>query len=100
MSPPPSLPAALDPPPLPQQQIFQPLDYESLQQELALKESVWRRVSPNREAECTHSTTTTVVFRMDQTPSCATAAATTTTTTTPGTTGATQVPARETRSAL
>ncbi|XP_076159630.1 glutaminase kidney isoform, mitochondrial-like isoform X4 [Alosa pseudoharengus] len=71
-----------------QRPIFRPMDYESLQQELALKESVWRRVSPH-EAECALSST--VVFRMDEAASSGAA--------TSGANGA-QAPARETRSAI
>ncbi|XP_060033555.1 glutaminase kidney isoform, mitochondrial isoform X5 [Erinaceus europaeus] len=40
---------------------FRPLDYESLQQELALKETVWKKVSP----ESNEDVSTTVVYRME-----------------------------------
>uniref|UniRef100_A0A8C5QI63 glutaminase n=1 Tax=Leptobrachium leishanense TaxID=445787 RepID=A0A8C5QI63_9ANUR len=38
-----------------------PLDYEHLQEELALKDTVWKKVSP----ESTEDTSTTVVYRME-----------------------------------
>ncbi|XP_057707473.1 glutaminase kidney isoform, mitochondrial isoform X1 [Corythoichthys intestinalis] len=44
------------------QQIFGPMDYESLQQELALKAPLWKKVSPT---ESHQDTSTTVVYRMD-----------------------------------
>lgn len=43
------------------QHSFGPLDYESLQQELALKETVWKKVSP----ESNEDISTTVVYRME-----------------------------------
>lgn len=42
---------------------FGPMDYESLQQELALKDSFWRKVLP---IECNEDSSTTVVYRMDK----------------------------------
>ncbi|XP_030064834.1 glutaminase kidney isoform, mitochondrial isoform X1 [Microcaecilia unicolor] len=44
-----------------QRHSFGPMDYESLQQELALKETVWKKVSP----ESHEDTSTTVVYRME-----------------------------------
>ncbi|XP_061081563.1 glutaminase kidney isoform, mitochondrial-like isoform X2 [Conger conger] len=44
------------------QQPVGPMDYESLQKELALKESLWKRVSPT---ECNEDSSTTVVYRME-----------------------------------
>ncbi|XP_041499583.1 glutaminase kidney isoform, mitochondrial-like isoform X2 [Microtus oregoni] len=44
-----------------QRHSFGPLDYESLQQELALKDTVWKKVSP----ESSEDTSTTVVYRME-----------------------------------
>ncbi|KAF4108809.1 hypothetical protein G5714_009882 [Onychostoma macrolepis] len=44
------------------QYTFGPLDYESLQKELALKDTVWRKVSPT---ECNEDSSTTVVYRME-----------------------------------
>ncbi|XP_067300448.1 glutaminase kidney isoform, mitochondrial isoform X3 [Pseudorasbora parva] len=44
------------------QQTFGPLDYESLQKELALKDTVWTKVSPT---ECNEDSSTTVVYRME-----------------------------------
>lgn len=41
---------------------FGPMDYESLQQELALKDTLWKKVSPT---ECMEDTSTTLVYRMD-----------------------------------
>ncbi|CAB1346706.1 unnamed protein product, partial [Coregonus sp. 'balchen'] len=41
---------------------FGPLDYESLQQELALKDSLWKKVVPT---ECHEDSSTTVVYRME-----------------------------------
>nr|XP_046259976.1 glutaminase kidney isoform, mitochondrial isoform X3 [Scatophagus argus] len=41
---------------------FGPMDYESLQQELALKAPLWRKVSPT---ESHQDSSTTVVYRMD-----------------------------------
>ncbi|KAJ8384106.1 hypothetical protein AAFF_G00208970 [Aldrovandia affinis] len=43
------------------QQCFGPMDYRSLQKELALKDSLWKRVSP---AESDVNSSTTVVYRM------------------------------------
>ncbi|XP_067266586.1 glutaminase kidney isoform, mitochondrial isoform X3 [Chanodichthys erythropterus] len=43
-------------------QTFGPLDYESLQKELALKDTVWTKVSPT---ECNEDSSTTVVYRME-----------------------------------
>ncbi|XP_077072221.1 glutaminase kidney isoform, mitochondrial isoform X5 [Siphateles boraxobius] len=43
------------------QQTFGPMDYESLQKELALKDTVWTKVSP---IECNEDSSTTVVYRM------------------------------------
>ncbi|XP_028835383.1 glutaminase a isoform X3 [Denticeps clupeoides] len=45
------------------QQPIGPLDYKSLQQELALNDSVWKKVSP---AEVDSDLSTTVVYRMKQ----------------------------------
>lgn len=45
-----------------QQQTFGPMDYESLQKELALKDTVWTKVSPT---ECNEDSSTTVVYRME-----------------------------------
>ncbi|XP_058642658.1 glutaminase kidney isoform, mitochondrial isoform X5 [Onychostoma macrolepis] len=45
-----------------QRYTFGPLDYESLQKELALKDTVWRKVSPT---ECNEDSSTTVVYRME-----------------------------------
>ncbi|XP_076119405.1 glutaminase kidney isoform, mitochondrial isoform X3 [Alosa pseudoharengus] len=45
-----------------QQHIFGPMDYESLQQELALKDSLWKKVSPT---ESNQDSSTTVVYRME-----------------------------------
>ncbi|XP_073710743.1 glutaminase kidney isoform, mitochondrial isoform X4 [Misgurnus anguillicaudatus] len=42
---------------------FGPMDYESLQQELALKDNFWRKVLP---IECNEDSSTTVVYRMDK----------------------------------
>ncbi|XP_017259460.1 glutaminase kidney isoform, mitochondrial isoform X3 [Kryptolebias marmoratus] len=42
---------------------FGPMDYESLQQELALKAPLWKKVSP---AESDQDSSTTVVYRMDK----------------------------------
>ncbi|XP_056650110.1 glutaminase kidney isoform, mitochondrial isoform X4 [Monodelphis domestica] len=44
-----------------QRHAFGPLDYESLQQELALKDTVWKKVSP----EANEDISTTVVYRME-----------------------------------
>ncbi|XP_061464184.1 glutaminase kidney isoform, mitochondrial isoform X2 [Rhineura floridana] len=44
-----------------QRHSFGPLDYESLQHELALKETVWKKVSP----ESNEDISTTVVYRME-----------------------------------
>ncbi|XP_038605343.1 glutaminase kidney isoform, mitochondrial isoform X2 [Tachyglossus aculeatus] len=44
-----------------QRPAFGPLDCESLQQELALKETVWKKVSP----EAAEDVSTTVVYRME-----------------------------------
>ncbi|XP_077393851.1 glutaminase kidney isoform, mitochondrial isoform X2 [Festucalex cinctus] len=44
------------------QQFFGPMDYESLQQELALKAPLWKKVSAT---ESHQDTSTTVVYRMD-----------------------------------
>ncbi|XP_062862470.1 glutaminase kidney isoform, mitochondrial isoform X2 [Trichomycterus rosablanca] len=44
------------------QHSFGPLDYESLQQELALKDCLWTEVSPT---ESNQDSSTTVVYRMD-----------------------------------
>ncbi|XP_062390539.1 glutaminase kidney isoform, mitochondrial isoform X4 [Sardina pilchardus] len=41
---------------------FGPMDYESLQQELALKDSLWKKVSPT---ESNQDSSTTVVYRME-----------------------------------
>ncbi|XP_053554599.1 glutaminase kidney isoform, mitochondrial isoform X1 [Bombina bombina] len=41
---------------------YGPMDYEQLQQELALKDTVWKKVSPESNED---STTTTVVYRME-----------------------------------
>lgn len=38
------------------------MDYESLQQELALKDTLWKKVSPQ---ECDEDSSTTVVYRME-----------------------------------
>ncbi|XP_076858490.1 glutaminase kidney isoform, mitochondrial isoform X4 [Brachyhypopomus gauderio] len=45
-----------------QRHTFGPMDYESLQQELALKDTLWKKVSPT---ESNDDTSTTVVYRMD-----------------------------------
>lgn len=45
------------------QQTFGPMDYESLQQELALKAPLWKKVSPTESNE---DSSTTVVYRMDK----------------------------------
>ncbi|XP_062862471.1 glutaminase kidney isoform, mitochondrial isoform X3 [Trichomycterus rosablanca] len=45
-----------------QRHSFGPLDYESLQQELALKDCLWTEVSPT---ESNQDSSTTVVYRMD-----------------------------------
>lgn len=45
-----------------QQLSFGPMDYESLQRELALKAPLWRKVSPT---ESHQDSSTTVVYRMD-----------------------------------
>ncbi|XP_060786449.1 glutaminase kidney isoform, mitochondrial isoform X5 [Neoarius graeffei] len=45
-----------------QRHTFGPMDYESLQQELALKDSLWKKVSPT---ESTEDTSTTVIYRLD-----------------------------------
>lgn len=39
------------------------MDYESLQQELALKAPLWKKVSPTESNE---DSSTTVVYRMDK----------------------------------
>ncbi|XP_038575490.1 glutaminase kidney isoform, mitochondrial isoform X2 [Micropterus salmoides] len=44
-------------------QTFGPMDYESLQQELALKAPLWKKVSPT---ESHQDCSTTVVYRMDK----------------------------------
>ncbi|XP_061774540.1 glutaminase kidney isoform, mitochondrial isoform X5 [Nerophis ophidion] len=44
------------------QQFFGPMDYDSLQQELALKAPLWKKVSPT---ESHQDTSTTVVYRVD-----------------------------------
>uniref|UniRef100_A0A8K9XZC2 glutaminase n=1 Tax=Oncorhynchus mykiss TaxID=8022 RepID=A0A8K9XZC2_ONCMY len=41
---------------------FGPMDYESLQQELALKDSLWKKVVPT---DCHEDSSTTVVYRME-----------------------------------
>ncbi|KAL7882133.1 hypothetical protein AOLI_G00089820 [Acnodon oligacanthus] len=41
---------------------FGPMDYESLQQELALKDTLWKKVSPTESNE---DSSTTVVYRME-----------------------------------
>ncbi|XP_059356434.1 glutaminase kidney isoform, mitochondrial-like isoform X5 [Carassius carassius] len=41
---------------------FGPLDYESLQKELVLKDTMWTKVSPT---ECNEDSSTTVVYRME-----------------------------------
>ncbi|XP_024141859.1 glutaminase kidney isoform, mitochondrial isoform X2 [Oryzias melastigma] len=46
-----------------QQHTFGPMDYESLQQELALKAPLWKKVSPT---ESNQDSSTTVVYRMDK----------------------------------
>ncbi|XP_013881650.1 glutaminase kidney isoform, mitochondrial isoform X2 [Austrofundulus limnaeus] len=46
-----------------QQHSFGPMDYESLQQELALKAPLWKKVSPT---ESDQDSSTTVVYRMDK----------------------------------
>ncbi|XP_063355153.1 glutaminase kidney isoform, mitochondrial isoform X3 [Pelmatolapia mariae] len=46
-----------------QRQTFGPMDYESLQQELALKAPLWKKVSPTESNE---DSSTTVVYRMDK----------------------------------
>uniref|UniRef100_A0A3B5MDI8 glutaminase n=2 Tax=Xiphophorus TaxID=8082 RepID=A0A3B5MDI8_9TELE len=46
-----------------QRHIFGPMDYESLQQELALKAPLWKKVSPT---ETDQDSSTTVVYRMDK----------------------------------
>ncbi|XP_029314300.1 glutaminase kidney isoform, mitochondrial isoform X2 [Cottoperca gobio] len=46
--------------------VFGPMDYESLQQELALKAPLWKKVSPT---ESHQDSSTTVVYRMDNVPS-------------------------------
>lgn len=38
------------------------MDYESLQQELALKDSLWKKVVPT---DCHEDSSTTVVYRME-----------------------------------
>ncbi|XP_069471777.1 glutaminase kidney isoform, mitochondrial isoform X2 [Ambystoma mexicanum] len=43
------------------QQSYGPMDYESLQQELALKETIWKKVSPESNED---SSTTTIVYRV------------------------------------
>ncbi|XP_054644289.1 glutaminase kidney isoform, mitochondrial isoform X3 [Dunckerocampus dactyliophorus] len=45
-----------------QRQCFGPMDYDSLQQELALKAPFWKKVSPT---ESHQDTSTTVVYRVD-----------------------------------
>ncbi|XP_041940012.1 glutaminase kidney isoform, mitochondrial isoform X3 [Alosa sapidissima] len=45
-----------------QQHNFGPMDYESLQQELALKDSLWKKVS---STESNQDSSTTVVYRME-----------------------------------
>ncbi len=45
-----------------QQYTFGPMDYESLQKELALKDTMWTKVSPT---ECNEDSSTTVVYRME-----------------------------------
>ncbi|XP_026073384.1 glutaminase kidney isoform, mitochondrial isoform X3 [Carassius auratus] len=44
------------------QYTFGPLDYESLQKELVLKDTMWTKVSPT---ECNEDSSTTVVYRME-----------------------------------
>ncbi|XP_073769109.1 glutaminase kidney isoform, mitochondrial isoform X8 [Danio rerio] len=44
------------------QHTFGPMDYESLQKELALKDTMWTKVSPT---ECNEDSSTTVVYRME-----------------------------------
>ncbi|KAG9349417.1 hypothetical protein JZ751_027860 [Albula glossodonta] len=44
------------------QHTFGPMDYESLQQELALKDTLWKKVSPTESNE---DSSTTVVYRME-----------------------------------
>jgi len=48
---------------LKQQHSFGSMDYESLQQELALKAPLWKKVSPT---ESNQDSSTTVVYRMDK----------------------------------
>lgn len=43
------------------QHSFGPMDYENLQQELALKETVWKKVSPESNEDISR----TVVYRME-----------------------------------
>ncbi|XP_036400722.1 glutaminase kidney isoform, mitochondrial-like isoform X4 [Megalops cyprinoides] len=45
-----------------QRHSFGPMDYESLQQELALKDTLWKKVSPTESNE---NSSTTVVYRME-----------------------------------
>ncbi|MEE6490406.1 hypothetical protein FKM82_015871 [Ascaphus truei] len=45
-----------------QRHSFGPLDYEQLQQELVLKDTVWKKLSPESNED---TTTTTVVYRME-----------------------------------
>ncbi|MFT7814978.1 glutaminase kidney isoform, mitochondrial-like isoform X3 [Arapaima gigas] len=45
-----------------QRHTFGPMDYESLQQELALKDTLWKKVSPSESNE---DSSTTVVYRME-----------------------------------
>ncbi|XP_029103053.1 glutaminase kidney isoform, mitochondrial isoform X4 [Scleropages formosus] len=45
-----------------QRHTFGPMDYESLQQELALKDTLWKKVSPTESNE---DSSTTVVYRME-----------------------------------
>ncbi|XP_055005500.1 glutaminase kidney isoform, mitochondrial-like isoform X2 [Boleophthalmus pectinirostris] len=49
-----------------QRQTRRPMDYESLQQELALKAPLWKKVCPT---ETNQDSSTTVVYRMDNTVS-------------------------------
>ncbi|KAG7466781.1 hypothetical protein MATL_G00145970 [Megalops atlanticus] len=44
------------------QHTYGPMDYESLQQELALKDTLWKKVSPTESHE---DSSTTVVYRME-----------------------------------
>lgn len=45
-----------------QQQNLEPLDYSSLQKELALTDKVWKKVCPSETDE---DSSTTVVYRME-----------------------------------